>query len=228
MIPTISVICPAWQAAPTLADTVASVRAQLVRSTEIIVVDDGSTDDTAKVGAASGATVISKPNSGPAAALNAGIAASRGELLAFIDADDLWPADKLAAQTELLAADANLAGVLGLMQCFLSPGMQSDVKARYRPPDDLQPAWLTGALLVRRSAVEAIGPFDEAMHAGHAVDWFDRGRQLGLVFAMPKRVVLLRRVRPGSLSCRSPRRDAGYALMAWRAVERRRASRNAT
>jgi glycosyltransferase involved in cell wall biosynthesis len=225
-MPTISVICPAWQAAATLADALASVRAQLVRPTELLVVDDGSTDDTAKVGEAFGATVITRQHAGVAAALNAGIAASRGEFLAFIDADDLWPADKLAAQLEYLRSVSKSAAVLGLMQCFLSPEMEPDAKARYKLPDDLQPAWVTGALLIRREAAAAIGPFDEAMQAGHAVDWFDRGRRLGLVFAMPRRVVLLRRIRPGSLSGRSAVRDAGYALMAWRAVQRRRAVRN--
>ena len=226
MIPSVSVICPAWQAADTLAQTLASVHAQLVRPSEILVVDDGSTDETAKVAIASGAKVIGKPHSGVAAALNAGIAASRGELLAFIDADDLWPADKLAAQTELLALDSSLAGVLGLMQCFWSPELKSAARNRCKLPDGLQKAWSMGALLVRRKAVETIGPFDEAMQAGYAIDWFDRGRQLGLLFAIPRRVVLLRRVRPGTLSHRSPKRDAGYALMAWRAVQRRRVARN--
>jgi glycosyltransferase involved in cell wall biosynthesis len=221
----ISVICPAWQAAATLAETVASVRAQALPPAEIIVVDDGSTDDTAKVGEAAGAVVIGRPHSGVAAALNAGIAASHGDLLAFIDADDLWPADKLAEQTERLAADPAAAGALGLMRWFLSPELERDAKAHAKLPQDPVPAWLTGALLVRREAFAAVGPFDEAMHAGHAIDWFDRARRIGLIFAMPKQVVLLRRVRSGSLSSRSARRDAGYALMAWRAVQRRRASR---
>lgn len=224
MTHSISVICPAWQAAGTLADTVASVRAQLVRPIEILVVDDGSTDDTARVGETSGATVIRRPHRGVAAALNAGIAASRGELLAFIDADDLWPADKLAVQADLLASDRNLAGVLGLVQCFLSP--EADAQSR-RVPDHLQAAWLTGAMLIRREAVDKIGLFDEALQAGHAIDWFDRARCLGQVFAMPRRVVLLRRIRAGSLSVRSASRDAGYALMAQRAIQRRRSSGNA-
>ena len=227
MTHSISVICPAWQAAATLADTVASVRAQLVRPIEILVVDDGSTDDTARIGETSGATVIRRPHRGVAAALNAGIAASRGELLAFIDADDLWPADKLAVQADLLASDRNLAGVLGLVQCFLSPQPEADAQSRCRVPDHLQAAWLTGAMLIRREAVDKIGLFDEALQAGHAVDWFDRARCLGQVFAMPRRVVLLRRIRPGSLSVRSASRDAGYALMAQRAIQRRRNSGNA-
>jgi glycosyltransferase involved in cell wall biosynthesis len=225
-MPTISVICPAWQAAKTLPDALASVRAQILPPCELLVVDDGSTDETAEVAARSGATVIKKSHSGVAAALNVGIAASHGELLAFIDADDLWPADKLAAQTGLLSSEPASAGVLGLVQCFLSPEIKKDGKVRYRLPTELQPGWVTGALLVRRSAVEAIGWFDEAMKAGHAVDWFDRGMRQGLHFAMPKRVVLLRRISISSLSHRSPERDAGYALMALRAVQRRRAPTN--
>jgi glycosyltransferase involved in cell wall biosynthesis len=224
LIPSISVICPAWQAASTLGDTLASVRAQIASPMEIIVIDDGSTDETATIGKAAGATVLTRSHSGAAAALNAGIAASRGSLLAFIDSDDLWPADKLAAQTQLLASDPKIAGALGLMQLFISPEIGADGENRYRFADGLQKAWLTGALLVHRKVADAIGRFDESMHAGFHVDWFDRGLRLGFVFAVPRRVVLLRRVRATGLSHRSPRRDAGYALMAWRAVQRRRIS----
>jgi glycosyltransferase involved in cell wall biosynthesis len=220
----ISVVCPAWQAASTLSDTLASVRAQILPPDEILVVNDGSTDDTAKIARAAGATVISRSHSGVAAALNTGIAASRGSLLAFIDADDLWPADKLAAQTRLLASDCNIAGVLGLMQLFISPAIEPEAESRYRMPDDLQKAWVTGALLVHRGVFDAVGGFDEAIHAGFHVDWFDRGRRLGFDFAIPRRVVLLRRIAAGTLSHRSSLRDAGYALMARRAIQRRRAS----
>ena len=217
----ISVICPAWQAEATLAETLTSVWAQIVGPAEIVVVDDGSSDGTAAIAAVGGAKVISQPHTGQPAALNAGVAASSGELLAFIDADDLWPADKLAAQAHLLGTDPALSGVLGLVQSFLSPELEPAVASRYRLPEHLQPAWLPGALLVHRSAFDAVGPFDEAIQAGSHIDWFDRARHLGLTLAMPNRVVLLRRIRTGSLSHRSPARDAGYRQMARRALQRR-------
>lgn len=220
----ISVICAAWQAAETLAETVASVRSQLLVPAEIVVVDDGSTDETAAVGRAAGATVIERPHRGPAAALNDGLAASRGDLIAFIDADDLWPAEKLAMQARLLDADPTLAGVLGHMRSFVSPDVKPEVAALYWVPKDSQPAWMLSALLAPRRTLTDVGPFDEEIRAGYAIDWFDRARHRSLSFAIPDEVVLLRRIRPATLSHRSPVRDAGYALMAKRAIERRRTS----
>ena len=198
----ISVVCPAWQAAATFGRD-RGKRAGADRTAKRNHCCRRRIDGRhGRSGKAAGAVVISRPHSGVAAALNAGIAASRGELLAFIDADDLWPADKLAAQTALLALDPALAGVLGLVRSFFSPDIEASARAQLRLPDDLQQAWLTGALLVRRAALQAVGLFDEAMQAGHAIDWFDRARHLGLTFAMPKQIVLLRRVRSNSLSGR--------------------------
>ena len=102
MPPKVSVIIPAYNAAPYLAETLASVFAQSYPDYEIIVVDDGSTDDTLAVleQFADRITLIRKPNGGPASARNAGLRQARGELLAFLDGDDLWLPDKLAAQVE--------------------------------------------------------------------------------------------------------------------------------
>lgn len=222
MNPSISVICPAWQAAATLAETLASVRAQLVPPMEIIVVDDGSTDESAKIAVSAGASVLRIPHRGAAAALNAGIAASAGDLLAFIDADDLWSVEKLQTQTRILAADPTLAGVLGQVRFFISPEIEPNVARRFHLSDRPQPAWLIGALLMRRQLIKSVGAFDEEMHAGFAIDWFDRARCLGLTFAIPDDVVLLRRVRSDGLSHRSAATVAGYALMAKRAIQRRR------
>jgi glycosyltransferase involved in cell wall biosynthesis len=219
----ISVICPAYQAETTIGATLASVSAQLLRPHEIIVVDDGSTDGTAKAAANAGARVIKRDHTGLSAALNCGLKATSGDLLAFIDADDLWPADKLWCQAQLLQSDEHIDGVLGLMQCFLSPEMPKERSARFRPPAALQIAWSTGALLARREAINRVGPFDEAISAGQAIDWFDRAKLTGLVFEIPQRVVLLRRLHADSLSTRSPLRDAGYLLMARKAIARRHA-----
>lgn len=222
-MPSISVICPAYQAEKTIAATLASVAAQLLHPDEIIVVDDGSTDGTAKVAENAGAHVVTISHRGLSAALNCGIAASSGELIAFIDADDLWPADKLWCQTQLLDSDEESAGVLGLMQCFLSPEMPKERGARFKLPATLQAAWSVGALLARRTAFEQVGLFDETIVAGQAIDWFDRARLMGLAFLVPQRVVLLRRLHANSLSTRSALRDAGYLLMARKAIARRNA-----
>jgi len=91
-VPRVSVIIPAYNAAATIAATVESVLAQSFRDFEIIAVDDGSTDHTREILAGFGVRVrlIEQHNDGPAAARNVGARASAGDLLAFLDADDLW------------------------------------------------------------------------------------------------------------------------------------------
>ncbi len=94
----ISVVIPAYNASAYLAEALESVRGQTAQPTEVIVVDDGSTDATAAIARAGGATVLSQPNMGISAARNAGIRAATQPWVAFLDADDLWEADKLRAQ----------------------------------------------------------------------------------------------------------------------------------
>ena len=128
----ISLIIPAWNAARTLGETLASAVAQSLPPDEIIVVDDGSTDQTAAIATAAGARLISQPRQGPAVALNTGIAASRGDVLAFLDADDLWPAEKQAQQSARLAAEPALDGVFGQVENFLCPSVPDEQAERYR------------------------------------------------------------------------------------------------
>jgi len=103
----VSVIIPAYNAAETIGETLASVRAQSHRELEIIVVDDGSSDDTFAVARWHAAEdsrirVVSQSNAGAAVARNRGIAESHGTLIAPVDADDLWRRDKIARQLQVL------------------------------------------------------------------------------------------------------------------------------
>lgn len=103
----VSVIIPAYNAARTLAATIQSVFEQTIQDFEIIVVDDGSTDDTLKTAQAIAekyerVKVIAQPNSGAAAARNTAIRAAQGKYIALLDADDLWVSHKLERQLEIL------------------------------------------------------------------------------------------------------------------------------
>ena len=218
----ISLVIPAWNAARTLGETLASAQAQSRPPDEIIVVDDGSTDATAAIATASGARVLSQARQGPGVALNTGMAAAQGEFLAFLDADDLWPVDKLAQQSARLAAEPELDGVLGRVENFLCPSLSPEQAGRYRIEAGPIPGWLAGALLVRRAKAELVGRFAPAMTGGAFIDWFDRARRAGLRFAMTDDLALRRRIHPGSWSHRSAVRDAGYLQMARAAIARRR------
>jgi glycosyltransferase involved in cell wall biosynthesis len=130
----VSVIIPTYNCAAFLAEAIRSVLAQTHRAAEIIVVDDGSADDTATVVAGLGAviTYLRQENAGAAAARNAGLARATGDYIAFLDADDYWAPDKLATQlkvmdlcpeVDLVCADFWLAG---------DDSRQSHIKQKYR------------------------------------------------------------------------------------------------
>lgn len=115
MTPRFSVIIPAFNAAATLDRAIESVRTQSWPAHEIIVVDDGSTDDTAERARQHGDAVrlIQKPNGGVSVARNAGAVAATGEWLAFLDADDWYAPDRIKLHAEWIAEDHALDFLTG-------------------------------------------------------------------------------------------------------------------
>lgn len=106
-MPEVSVVIPAYNAEHTLGQTLASALSQTLEDIEVIVVDDGSTDATAAVARAGGDSrvrVLSVPNGGVARARNLGMKEASADLVAFLDADDLWEGRKLERQAEALEA----------------------------------------------------------------------------------------------------------------------------
>lgn len=112
----ISVIVPARDAAANITACVTALRQQIdvPQPFEIIVVDDGSNDDTGKYAAETGATVIRQEAKGPAAARNTGVRAASGEIVCFTDADCVPQPDWLAAMVEPLLRDPDVTGAKGI------------------------------------------------------------------------------------------------------------------
>lgn len=100
----VTAVIPAFNRERLIAQAIESVRAQRLAVAEILVVDDGSTDGTARVAESLGARVLRQENQGVAAARNAGIREAREEWVALLDSDDLWEPDKMRSQWEALAA----------------------------------------------------------------------------------------------------------------------------
>src|SRR5688572_15366487 len=169
--PLVSVVIPAYNAARFLPRAVESVLNQSYRPLEVTVIDDGSTDDTARVLEPYRGAIhyLRQPNGGPARARNQGIAQTRGELVAFLDADDLWLPNKLSIQVRSLQ-DNPRAGVVHSDTFYLdnTTGVQS---RRGNPPTDFtgdcyplmfQRNRITlSTVVVRRECLEQVGGFDE-------------------------------------------------------------------
>ena len=204
--PRISVIIPVYNGAPYLCAAIDSVLMQTYPPSELIVVDDGSTDDGAALVAALPAPVatrlilVRQTNQGPAAARNHGLQLATGELVAFLDADDLWLPEKLQQQVLQLNQDPALDGVVCHMESFLEPGVdwpQQRNKAYY---EQRPPAYSLCALLVRKERLERVGWFDPNLRTAEDSDWFFRARDANLTIAVTPSVLLRRRFHATNLS----------------------------
>jgi glycosyltransferase involved in cell wall biosynthesis len=181
--PLVSVIIPAYNAERFVRAAIDSVLAQTYTHLEVIVVDDGSKDGTRAAVQAYGERVryLRQENARQAAARNRGIAETRGELLAFLDADDVWREDKLEKQVALLEREPGLGLVYcSLREVDLQDGPIGDAHARLRG-HCLREVLLgrsTGGLgstaLVPRAVLERIGTFDVELPPCEDTDLFWR------------------------------------------------------
>jgi glycosyltransferase involved in cell wall biosynthesis len=189
-------VIPAYNAADYVGETLESVFAQEYEPFEVVVVDDGSEDRTGEI-ARSFAEVrcMRQANAGAAAARNAAVAASRGELIAPVDADDLVPPWKLRVQVEFLRRNPEVACVMGRQE-WLNPPPWLSRDAVY---GDLDGIPLTSALF-RRYDFERLGGYDPARRTAEDTDLLIRMREAGLRFAVIPDVVLYRRFRADSLT----------------------------
>ena len=170
----VSCIVPVFNGQRFLAETLESILAQTSPPAEIIVVDDGSTDDSAKIAASYGDSIIllQQANAGPSAARNRGIETASGNLLAFLDADDLWYPEKLALQTSFLRKHPDIDLCLAHYSNFWAPELAEE-EARYRDQPLSRPsASFNIDTLVARRKVFAETLFNEDMRQGENTDWF--------------------------------------------------------
>lgn len=208
----VSVIIPTYDRRELLQATLDSVFAQTFDDYEVIVVNDGSTDDTTAalqpLVDAGRLRLVAQPNGGPSSARNRGIDESRGEFVALLDDDDLWPPDKLAWQVDAMRRHPDAVLVYGFMESF---GLERPF--RWPPPDGptgwvrrafLRKNWIRspGQALIRRSALRAVGGFDATVWSADDWDVYLRLAEVG-PFVYEHRHALSYRAHADNLSQRA-------------------------
>ena len=222
--PSIGVVIRAHNVASYLATAIESVLMQAPAPTEVVVVDDGSTDGTAAVADSFSprVRVVHQSRRGPGGALNGGLVHLSSELLAFQDGDDLWTEGRLESMSAALLAEPRWDGVMGRVQHFASEDLTPEESARFAIPAEPQPGAAVPSLLLRRSSFDRVGLFDESLKAGEYLEWHDRARRAGLHFEPIECVCLRRRVhRSNTTRGGDARRDS--LRVARLAIARRRA-----
>ena len=171
--PLVSVIIPAYNRGWILTEAIDSVLAQDFEDYELIVVDDGSTDNTRAILDTYGQDIIvlRQVNKGVSAARNLGIAEAEGQLVAFLDSDDLWLPRKLSRQVEFFKSNPD-ALINQTEEIWMRNGVRVNPKNRHRKPSGMIFERSLGlclvspsAVMIRRTLFDAVGIFDENLPA---------------------------------------------------------------
>lgn len=222
--PLVSVIVPAYNGGRFLRAALRSILDQDYRPLEIIVVDDGSTDNTAEVaGSFFGITYERREHSGVSAARNAGLGRAHGGFISFLDADDLWTPQKTSLQMAFLREHPDGECVSGYSRCFREPGVATPgwLPKKYFEERSAANSSLC-ALLARRGVFEKVGLFNEKLGSGEDMDWFMRLRDAGIAMEMLPDVLLLRRFHDKNMTYQVHGGDRSHLIEIFKASIRRK------
>lgn len=197
----VSCIVPVYNGEAYLAEALDSILAQTLPALEVLVVDDGSSDGTAAVARRYGKRIayLHQLHMGQSAARNHGLRVARGDLVAFLDADDLADPARLARQVARFQAKPELDLCQALTRDFWSPEVSAEQRRAdqelRRPHRGNIDTWV-----VRRSLFERIGGFDPDLRFGETVEWYCRARESGASIEFLPEVVAYRRVHGNNLT----------------------------
>jgi glycosyltransferase involved in cell wall biosynthesis len=218
----VSAIIPVYNGEAFLAEAIMSILRQGYQPVEIIVVDDGSTDGTAAVAERFGEQIryTRQQQRGPAAARNTGLGLARGDFIAFLDADDLWPPAKLRPQVDCLIQHPEVGVSMGCTQVL---------QLHVRDGQRIEEVWvscramlLLSAALVRTTVFAQIGGFDEALLYGEDIDWFMRVRESGHPIITHPQVTHIARRHTSNMTHQHALASRGLVLALRKSLERRR------
>lgn len=220
--PLVSVIIPAYNAGSFLASSIQNVLRQYYFPKEIIIIDDGSSDNSEKIARSfKEVRYFYQENSGPAVARNLGIQMAKGNILAFNDADDLWSLDKLNVQYSEIEKDPSIEIVIGWIALFKGQDNKGNAIEILAPSQPIF-AYSFGSSLIKKSAFEKVGLLDVDFIFGEDVDWFLRAREKKISIKMIEDVVLFYRKHQTNMTNNSSLKDLYLVRALKKSLNRRR------
>ncbi len=194
--PLVSVIIPLYNGSQFIEETLDSALAQDYAPFEIIVVDDGSTDDGADIVKKYPAPVryLYRENQGNAAARNYGIRKGQGEFIALLDQDDLWEKHKIKTHVNYMLKNPEIYFTIAHFKYFLSPGVERPAWLRENLIKNQHADYSPSSLVARKGIFDAVGYFNREFKTGSDSDWFFRARDMNIPMAVINEVLLYRRV----------------------------------
>jgi glycosyltransferase involved in cell wall biosynthesis len=197
----VSVIVPVYNGARFLVEALDSVFAQTYRPLEVIVIDDGSTDESGTIARTyPDVRYIRQSNAGVSAARNRGVEAASGQLLAFLDQDDVWFPDKIRKQADALMARPTDGFVLCQQVTRLERGDPLPGWARFLKLEEALGSFVPSGWLLRRSVFEQVGPFGTDYANGQDTDWLARAKDACVDYGMVEEPLLVYRIHRGNAS----------------------------
>lgn len=202
--PLVSAIVTCYNRQAYLAEALDSILAQTFDAYEIVLVDDGSTDDSARIAAryverhGDRIRYHHQENRGASVAKNIGVELAAGAYLAFLDSDDRWTPDKLAVQMRHVDRHPDIPIRYAHGRQFLSPELTPEAQARLHCPTAAMPAPTSGTLLLARDTFIRVGPFRTDLKVGIDIEWNLRARATDLGMITLPEVLLDRRIHNGN------------------------------
>jgi glycosyltransferase involved in cell wall biosynthesis len=221
----ITVIIPAYNAEKYLGEAIESVLAQTDFKLDVVVVNDGSIDNTAKVIKHFGSSVryFDQANAGAGAARNLGITNAYGDYFAFLDADDLWMEEKIRRQWTAFENDPHLDAAFGYIRQFYSPELTPEEKNRINIPFEIMPGHHAGTMLIKKKSFLRVGLFKNELRIGEFIDWHARATESNLKTIMLPDVLMKRRIHVTNMGTYLRDQRSGYVHALKAALDRRRA-----
>lgn len=219
----VSVILPVYNGADYIKEALQSIFSQGYPSIEVIVIDDGSTDDLHSSLKLYRDQIVffRQENKGPASARNLGLEAAQGDIIAFADADDVWPKMKLKKQLEILKSDKELDVVVGRQKIeYLHNAREKEWNLSVDTRSVICQSMPVA--MMRRRAFEKIGNFDEELLYCEDWDWHLRAREAGLKMIVHSDVANIHRRHRSNMTHDIKRLNYYLRRMFLKAIQRRR------